>query len=291
MNPLESLPLLVVVVLLLAGGGADVEDLTVQYDGERTLTDGPDVLVVAGGEATVPAGATTAGPLYVIGGSATVAGTVDGDVVLLAGNLTVAGGGTVAGELAAYGGSLDVAEGATVGSLATLPTSTSAERSGTGADWLAFQAVVLGGAAAALARRRPRALAVVGDAAREHPVVTGTVGALTGVTALVLLVFMAFTVVLLPVTVVGLAVGALTTAYGYVAVGALAGRRLPVARPDLAAALGTVGLVVAMALVGRVPVLGAVVQFAVLAVGLGAVVVTYYGLRRFEPPTVPEARG
>lgn len=291
MNPLESLPLLVVVLLLLAGGGADVDDLTVQYDGDRALTDGPDVLVVAGGEATVPAATTTPGPLYVIGGSATVAGTVEGDVVLLAGNLTVADGGAVTGELAAYGGSLDLDDGATVGTLTTLPTSTAADPAGAGPGWLALQAVVLGGAAGLLARRRPRALATVGDAVREHPVVVGTVGALTGATALVLLVFMAFTVVLLPVTVLGLAAGAVTAAYGYVAVGALAGRRLPVARPDVGAALGTVGLVVAMALVGRVPVVGPVVQFGVLAAGLGAVVVTYFGLRPFEPPTLPEAPG
>lgn len=287
MNPVETLPLLVVAILMLAAGGADVDALTVQYGGERTLDGGGDALVVAGGTATVPADETAAGPLYVIGGSATVAGTVDGDLVLLAGNLTVADGGTVTGELEAYGGSLALADGAEVGRLTTLPTSAPSRSPGRSLGFQALQVVALAGGAAWLARRRPSHLSNVADAAAEHPLVVGVVGALTGLTALVLLVFMAFTIVLLPVSAIGLVAGLATAAYGTVALGALVGRRLPVARPGLAAALGTAGVLVGLDLLGRLPLLGAIAQFAVLAVGIGAVVVTYYGLRPFEPATIP----
>lgn len=48
-------------------------------------------------------------------------------------------------------------------------------------------------------------------------------------------------------------------------------------------ALLTFGVAVATDLLGRVPVVGTVVQFVLVATGLDAVLITYYGFREFEP--------
>jgi hypothetical protein len=292
MSVLDTLPLLVVVLLLVAGSGADPDAVLVAFDGDQTPDElaGPDAsgpLVVAGGQFTVPANASVDGALYVVGGTATVEGTVDGDVTVLAGNLTVADPGVVAGELQSIGGQTDVAAGATVARRTSVDVTprerTLAERVGV----LAMQALALAALAFLLARRYPTALATVGDAATDHALVSGVVGALAGTTLLVGLVAMAFTIVLIPVSVLGVFAEFLVVAYAIVAVGARLGRVFPIERNDVAAATGTAALVVALDLLDAVPVVGALVALAVVCVGLGAVLVTYFGLQRFEPVQLP----
>lgn len=292
MSVLDALPLLVVVLLLVAGSGADPDAVHVAFDGDRTADGlaGPDArgpLVVAGGHLSVPANATHDGPLYVIGGTASIAGTVDGDVTVFAGNLSLADGATVAGELQSVGGETDVAPGASVARRTDVDVTprerTLPERLGV----LALQALALAAVAFAVARRAPDALATVGDAATEHALVAGVVGALAGTTLLVGFVAMAFTIVLVPVSVLGVVAQLVVVAYALVTVGARLGRTLPIARDDVAAATGTAALVVALDVLDAVPVVGALAALAVVCVGFGAVLVTYFGLQRFEPVQLP----
>ena len=101
-----------------------------------------------------------------------------------------------------------------------------------------------------------------------------------------LFVFMAFTIILIPVSVLGLVVGLLVLGYAYVAVGYLIGRVIPTDSPGLATALGALGFSVASRLFGFVPIVGDSVPVVVLIVGLGAVLITYFGLQAFETPTL-----
>lgn len=302
MSVLDAFPLLVVVLLLVAASGADPDAMHVAFDGDRTASelagvptpDDPDSsavargpLVVAGGTLTVPANATVEGAVYVVGGTTRVEGTVDGGVTVLAGNLTVGDAATIAGDLQSIGGSTDVAPGAAVASRTTVDV-VSRERSfAERVAFLAMQALGLAALAALLARRYPVAVATVGDAATEHALVSGVVGALAGTTLLVGFVAMAFTIVLVPVSVLGLLAEFLVVLYAIVAIGAALGRRLPIARDDLAAATGTATLVVALDLVDAIPVVGALVAIAVVSVGIGAVLVTYFGWQHFEPVDLP----
>ncbi|NHN58392.1 MULTISPECIES: polymer-forming cytoskeletal protein [Halorussus] len=282
-DPVELLPLLVVVVLLLSLSGERVEQMEVVFEGDREITEIDDVLVVGGGTVTVPANENVSGPVYVVGGDLRIRGRLDGDVDQLAGNVTVVGTGAVAGELRTIAGNASVAPGATVGTRTTVPIVQQEPSPAREYGFLALRALVLALAAGLLARREPALLRNVGDSVVHHPVVSGVVGAFTGATALALFVFMAFTLVLIPVSLFGLAVGLLTVAYAYVAYGYLVGRALPGDRPDLAAAAGAALVVVAVDLLGRVPLVGTAVQFVLVATGLGAVLVTYYGFREFEP--------
>jgi len=282
-DPLEVLPLLVVVVLLLTASGRSVERMEVVFDGDREIADVEEALVVGGGTVTVPANETVSGVVYVAGGDLRVAGTVEGDVVQLAGNVSVADGAVVAGELRTIAGDAAVAEGAAVGSRSTVEFVQQERSLATQLGFLAAQALGLALVGGLLARRRPALLANVADSVVHHSVVSGVVGAFTGATALALFVFMAFTLILIPVSLFGLAVGLLTVAYAYVVYGYLVGRALPIERPDRAAAAGVALFVVAADLLGRVPLLGVVVQGLLVVTGLGAVLITYYGFREFEP--------
>ena len=287
MNPIDLALSLVLAVLLIAAFGGDPGTLQVVADGSHEFESGPDALVVAGGTATVPANASVDGSVYAVGGTLAVDGTVEGDVVQVGANVSVGSGGTVTGVLRVLAGDPAVAEGATVGRLDRLEP-TAAERSPVAAvatrlvQWLAVAAL-----AAGLARRRPDLLDNVAAAATDHPVVSGVVGALTGTTALALVVFMALTLVLIPVSLLGVLAGIACVAYAYAGFGALVGRRIPVDRPDFSAAAGSVVVMLGLDFLGRIPLVGGALQLTVTAVGVGAVLVTYLGFSRFEPVELP----
>lgn len=287
MTPTEVLPLLVIAILLMSAGGGNVDSMEVAFDGDKEVTQIDDAFVVGGGTATVPENATVSGSLYVIGGDARIDGTVEGDVTQLAGNLTVADGATVTGELQTIAGQWSVADGATVGDRTTVEF-VQQERSPLGGPVsLVLRTLALALLGGWVARRWPTHLRNVGDSIAEHTVVSAVVGSLAATSLLVLFVYMAFTLILIPVSIVGFLVELLTVVYGYLAFGYLVGKRLPVERVDLASAVGVVVFLLVVEFLDLIPILGALVQIGLLAVGFGAVLLTYFGLREFEPAVIP----
>ncbi|KAB1188532.1 MULTISPECIES: polymer-forming cytoskeletal protein [Haloferax] len=287
-NPIELIPLLVVVFLLVGVQGGTVESMEIVTDGTHTVSEIPDVYVVGGGAVTIPNDTSVSGSVYVIGGTADVAGTIDGDVTQLSGNLSFASSAVVTGPTQYIAGSLAVADGAELESLTTAETlAANSPTSGRGPAFAAIQTLALALAAALLVRRFEFAFATVGRAVTSHPVVSGVVGLLVTATSLALVVFMAMTIILIPVSILGVGVGALTVAYGYLVFGYLVGQRIPIDRPDRASAVGVVVVAVTFELIGAVPVVGSAVQLVLLVVALGAVLVTYFGLREFEPVSLP----
>jgi hypothetical protein len=282
-NPVELLPLLIVALLMLSAGGADVDTIEIRADGERPVTEIEDVLIVGGGTARVPAGARVEGSVYVIGGDVAIAGRVDGEVVQLAGTLVVAENAAITDELRLFGGERTIASGASIERRTTLPATEAVRSPAEQIGWIAVQTAVVAIAGWAVARRSPGLLRNVGDAVTEHALVSGTVGLLASAAGVALLVFMAITILLLPVSLLGLLVGVLVVAYAHVTLGYLLGRRLPTDSVPAATATGAGGVVLALDVLGRVPVVGDTVRIGATLIGVGAVLITYFGLREFEP--------
>lgn len=289
-TPTEVLPLLIVTLLLLSIGGADVEQMDVTFDGDRDVTAIDDVLAVAGGESIVGPDTTVAGDVYVIGGDVRIDGRLDGDVTVLAGTLTVTEGAAVTGTVDVIAGDATLSPDAAIGAVsrveAIVPETSPAQR--IGAFLLQFSVLAVAGLW--LVRRHPRLLENVGDAAVGHPLVSGTIGALAGLTLLVLFVYMAFTIVLLPVSIAGLLGELVVVLYGQVALGYVLGMALPV-RDDVATVAGIGAFLLAMETLALVPTMGSLVQLGLLVVGFGAVVNTYFGVARFEPAAIPGSGG
>lgn len=248
-------------------------------------TTGGTLLVVGGGTATVPPNATHNGSVYVVEGLARVHGRVRGDVVVVSGRAVLGAGAVVTGDLQVVGGEA-VDFGASVGGRRQTESRVveTATRRGPLPSLLGDVGLAL--VAVAVVRRRPALLANVADAAADHPVVGLTVGGLTTAAGVALLVLMAFTIVLIPLSILGALAGVVAVAYGYLGLGHLAGRRLPVARRDVATGAGTLGVGVLLDALPVVPVVGGLVALAVSLLGLGAVVVTYFGVVPFEPPSL-----
>lgn len=287
MTPTESIPLLIVIVLLLSASGVQPDAMEIHYDGERTVDSIDEVLIVAGGSATVPADTPVEGRIFVIDGVIDVAGTVDGDVTQLAGTVTVPDSGAITGEFQTIAGRSVVAAGADIGRRTVTEVETGDGGAGGRGLLLVTQLLGLAGMGYLLGRWRPDLLENVGRAVAEHPGVSGVTGSFSAAVVLVLLIFMAFTLVLVPISLLGLGAFLLSLAYGQVAIGYQLVGPLGIEQARFRAAVGAPLLVVVLQIAGLVPFLGSLVAGLVALVGFGAALITYYGLRDFEPPTIP----
>lgn len=287
MSPTEAIPLLIVVLLMISIGGGDVQQMSVTFQGDTSIEVLQDVHVVAGGTTTVPADAAVSGDIYAIGGTTRIEGEVDGNMTLLTGNLSIADGAIVTGTVRTIAGDSSIADGATVGSISEFeaPTPSSSPAQQIGAFLLQF--LVLGIVGWWFAGRHPVLLKNVSAAITDHALVSGVVGALGTVTLLVLFVYMAFTLVLIPLSIVGLFGELLVVLYGQVVFGYLVGTQLPFERATVATVMGIGLFLLALEGLSLVPYVGGAVQIGVAVVGFGAVLNTYFGLQQFEPVTIP----
>ncbi|WP_418283058.1 polymer-forming cytoskeletal protein [Halorubrum sp. DTA98] len=284
---LELIPLLIVVLLMISAGGVEVETAELVIEGDHEITEHRGALIVGDATVTVPADETISGPVYVIGGEFLIQGAVEGDVTQLSGSLLIEDGGTIESELQHIGGREEFADGAVITERSTVEFAPAEPDPIAAYTPTILTTIALAIVGAWLSRTRRSLLDTVGSAARDHTVISLTVGALLAVTFLAVFVFMAFTLVLLPVSILGLLVGMLTIAYGVLALGYLVGQQMKTPRVELATAFGVVVVVALFQVIGVIPILGDLIVAGLLLTGLGAVVLTYFGLQEFEPVTLP----
>lgn len=285
---LTIIPLLIA-ALLLVSGDSDVETAQLMMTGNHVLEAHDGALIVGEATVAVPARAQVPGPIYVIGGELVVSGAVNGDVIQLAGTVTIESGASIGNELQHVAGTLVVSDDADIGRRTSLDL-TGATGDRPTARYLsgAMLVLVLSWVGFLLTKKRRAALDNVAAAVTGHPVATFTVGVLLTLTFISVFVFMAMTLVLLPVALLGLLAGVVTLGYGVIAWGHLIGNRLPLRHDRLSTSLGVVLVMIGMQLAGSIPLVGDLIVAAVLLLGLGAVVVTYYGVTRFRPAALPE---
>jgi cytoskeletal protein CcmA (bactofilin family) len=285
---LTVIPLLVV-ALLMVSGDPDVEIAQLMMTGNHAVGEHEGALIVGEAAVVIPAGAEVPGPVYVIGGELTVSGAVTGDVIQLAGTVTVGLGGSIGGELQHVAGTLVVSAGANIGRRSSLDLAGAAgDAAASGFLPAVVLILLLAGVGFLLTKKRRAALDNVAAAVTGHPVVTFTVGTLLALTFISLFVFMALTLVLFSVAVLGLLAGVLILGYGLIGWGHLIGARLHIRHQRLATVVGVVVVTTGVQLAGAIPLLGDLIVAAVLLTGLGAVVVTYFGVARFRPAALPD---
>lgn len=284
---LATIPLLVVALFLMTTGDQQVDSVQLLMTGSHVVTEEGGAVLVGESAVEIPAGVTIEGPVYQVGGTLVIEGEVRGDVVQLAGSLRVEDGAVVGDELRSIGGREAVSDQAVVGRRTGVDL-VPADRSPLGSMVaLGLLAVALALVAGRLARTRASALGNVSGAIAEHPVIVVTVGTLLTLTAIALVVFMGFTLILIPLALVVVLVGVLVLAYGIMALGHLIGGYLPVTGRT-ATVVGVVAAVVLMQLLGLVPLVGDLAVIAVMMAGVGAVIVTYFGVIRFRPVDLPD---
>jgi cytoskeletal protein CcmA (bactofilin family) len=284
---LAVFPLLIVALVMVAGN-PDVDSAQLALTGEHQVSSLDGALIVVEADVDVPTGSEVAGPIYVVGGTLTVDGAVTGDLVQLAGTVTVGPEGRVGGQLQHTAGTLVIAPTAVIDRLTRLDLSGDTVQGQGGVIPAAVLTVTLSVIGMMLTTKRTRALDTVAAAITGHPVVSLTVGALLALTSLSVFVFMALTLVLLPVALVGLFIGVLTLGYGLVAWGHFVGSMIPIRGRRIATGVGVALAVTGVQVAAAVPILGTIVVPAVLLIGIGGVIITYYGVSPFRPAIADE---
>jgi cytoskeletal protein CcmA (bactofilin family) len=295
MKRITLIPLALLALLLTACEPTGLYRFAVALEGEHTLAAGETIegdLIILGGAVRLETGARLTGSVYMMGGQFEADGIISGDVTQLSGSITLGASSRIEGDLNSGGGRLELADQAVIEGevimdgiqFPDISQQSAAQR------WVGLlgQSLILVVLAYVSARYFPAPAARIERAVAGHPVVCGAVGLLVFIVLPVLLVMMAFTIVLIPVTLIGLVATLLVLAYAGIIYGRLIGRQL--ARvftgnlaPTPAAILGTLVFVVIINLLQFVPVVGAVVVILAGCVGFGAILLTRFGLIEYVP--------
>ena len=283
-----------------AGGETGAYSGTLVLEGSHHYSPGavlPGLFLVLDGEAALAAGARVDGPVFLMGGRLVIDGTVNGEVSVIGGSLEVGPQAEITGDLRVGNGKLELSpsarlHGQTLTGAASglepeqLFPSSSVE---TRLAWLLPQALLFGAAAALAQRFLPAPARRVRRAAVGHPLVSGAMGLLAGLVGLILLVVLAFTLILIPVTLLGFILGVLAVGWGWIGIGLEAGAWLrarwkPSWSPLQAAFAGAFLFSVVLNLCTLLPLAGSYLGLCAAALSLGAVTLTRFGLRDFTPP-------
>ena len=280
-------------------------------------------LVVFGGNVTVEEDATIQGDTVVIGGNVNMDGLVEGSVVIIGGSMHMGETSVVEGDLVTIGGSLSRDPGAEVqGDVVTnvpapdirfpdvpnpprvpdvpgVPSPSNPPFVNFDFNPLAnfFQMLFTTIAVSLLAMLASLFLQPqierVAQAIVTNPVIAGSIGLLTGVLAPVVLVILAITLILIPVSILAAMALALAWLFGLISIGTEVGERFTKAinqtwAPPLTAGMGTFLMMIVVGGIGMIPCIGWLVSSLVALIGIGGVVLTIFGSQPY-PRVVAQA--
>ncbi|HSB66409.1 MAG TPA: polymer-forming cytoskeletal protein [Anaerolineales bacterium] len=263
-----------------------------------------DNLFILGGTVNLMPGSTITGNVVLIGGSVQAAGTITGNVTVLGGTLNLASTFVLNGNLTTGGTSVNRDPNAKIyGQVNTngntpsivIPGQVQIPNFDLGLNpffkivsfflRLFLWALV----AMVLAMFVPSYLNRTSQAAIAQPLMTGGMGLLTIIVAVIVLVILVITICLIPVALLGLLLLVLAWAFGFISLGFEVGKRISstskmVWHPAISAGLGTLLLMAVLSgLEALVPCVGWIPKALVGLVGLGAVLLTQFGMKAYNP--------
>jgi hypothetical protein len=267
-----------------------------RLDSGRTLnTD----LTVIGGNAVLEENSTVNGDVSVVGGNVTIDGTINGSVSVLGGYLQLGDSAVVRGEVAAIGGSIRrspeaVVEGGSsvtrnfrVPTMRTAPVQVHFDPI-VGPLMAFFRALALGALAILVHLFAAPQMERTGRAAIAQPVAAGGIGLLTLVVAPALLLLLAITIILLPLSLLGFVVLGIAALFGWLALGLIVGRQVAVWLKQtwsdpINAGVGTLVLTLLSSMLNLIPCLGWAANILLWFIALGAVFLTRFGTQVYPP--------
>lgn len=269
-----------------------------------TLEDGETLdedLYVFGGNVVIEENATLSGDIWLTGGNLTIDGTVGGDVHATGGSVTLGENAVVDGDIVLTGASIDRDPEATVGGDITRNSSGNHEfavgnwslpnlASITGSIFSDVFSVFLwsflmGALAVLVVAFWPRQAALTGATAIQQPLVS--IG--LSLAAVAVLVVLAITIILSPVSALGFFLLGLVALFGWVALGYEVGQRLMRAfkvewAVPVSAGLGTLLLTfVASSISAALDCFGWPLMFVAGMIGTGAALITRMGTQPYPP--------
>lgn len=287
--------------------------------GDYRLRDGDTLngnLYIVGGSTYLENGSRVEGDVFMVGGSASIGGEVAGSISILGGSLTLQSAALVQGDINAVGGSLNEEPGSVVQGqhnselpgnfrldlprdITTLPVAVTPSNPASEALWALLQSLMVGVLAAVVFLALPKPASRVTHTIVAQAAMSGLAGVLTLIAfpfAIGLLVVTMATIILIPFSLVAILLVSFglvaACIYGYVAFGYFLGQRFAQqigqdwAAP-VQAGVGAMAVTFTLRLLGLVPGIGGCIDGVLSAVigmiGLGAVVLSFFGTRSYPP--------
>jgi len=284
--------------------------------GNYTLDDGDSLnedLLIIGGHVVLEDGSTLNGDILMVGGSLDAAGKVNGDINVAGGLLEIQATAIINGDINAAGSNLQRDPDAIIsGEITTehdgpfivtpagvqLPQLNMALAPSFSFFGFLLRVILWALLAMLLALFLPNQLHHISRAAVAQPLISGGLGLLTVVVLPLVLLLIALTILLIPISLVGILLLVVAWAYGLIALGTELGNRFAQIfnsqwHPALAAGAGTFLLMLVInGIEAAIPCLGLLPKFIVGVTGLGAVLLSRFGMQPYPPPAteqLPEA--
>jgi hypothetical protein len=298
MNKWKYSWIFLILVALLSTGCQEEGLLQVMLvtGGEHTLEgDVPAAMVITGGDIVQEDDSGLAGPVLLLDGALEIEGTVKEDIFAFGGTLVLADQARILGSLNHGGGEIvGQAERAVAGKVNTgtglqIPDVKPQPRSlfSTAVRWI-ISALFLGGLTLLVEKRFSSRVQHVQEAIIEHGVISGAMGVLVGIVGVSLIVLLIYTILLIPVALLGFALMVISVIYGWMAIGICLGKwaakRFFDELPEPVAIAAATGLFfIFMNMINLIPYAGGLIGIGVALVSLGGVFLTRFGYRRFVP--------
>ena len=313
---MKYITILATLIILLIPGTAMAKEFTddrVVAGGTFTLEPGEYLdgsLIVFGGTAAVEVDSTVNGDVVVLGGIVSVDGTVEGNLVGVGGVVNLKENAVVDGDLTTVAATLNrdlgaqvngqVITGIDVPALSVLPGTIDIPRitqfepvynpvafSFWRILWFIFRTLLWGALAALVTMFLPNPTSRTSKAIVNEPVMSGGVGLLAIVVTPIVLVLLAITCILSPVSLLGALALVVAWVFGRIAIGLEIGQRIAKSFNrdwplPLAAGVGTFGLALVVDSVGTfIQCVGWLVPLIVGLFGLGGVILTRFGTQSY----------
>ena len=321
MKILKSLIILSAVLVLLAlpatALAKGLQDDQIVTGGTFTLESGSTLdgnLIVLGGVAATKEGSTVAQDVVLMGGTLTIDGLVRGNVVGVGGVVSLGDSAVIEGDVTTVAASLNQAPGAQIqGQVVTgfripavfpkglaLPQVLNTRFNFSpiwSALWFLFRTFLWGAVAVLVVILAPYPSDRAARAIASQPLLAGGVGLLTAIAAPLVLLLLAITILLIPISLLAALILVVAWLFGRIAVGMEVGRRIGAAfNKDWPAAvdagLGTFVLAFIVDGTGSlVPCVGWILPALVGVLGLGGVILTVFGTRDYPPQVFPKGGG
>jgi cytoskeletal protein CcmA (bactofilin family) len=271
-------------------------------------------LAVFGGTVTLEEGSNVNGAIVITGGTLDISGDVSGDVTAVGGALTLSDTAHLHGNIYTVGSSINRSPDAKIDGQVIAGTANSLDLKmptlGKGLQNLNFSPITNAITRVSSAIFQSLALAVLAllmamfilkptervvEAIDNQPVISGAFGLLTLIVAPALLVLLAITLILIPVSLIGIFVLGIAIVFGWIALGLELGHRLTTLlkvqwTPPVEAGVGTLVLSLVVNLLTVIPCIGWLAIPVLSMIGLGAVILTRFGTQTYIRPTqVPVA--
>ncbi len=260
-------------------------------------------MLIIGGTATTASDTKINGDLILIGGTLAIDGTVNGDIVSIGGAVNLSDSAIVNGNLSLLGANLQRSSGSIINGQIE---EGSPNFPGEGATdqlrrWLPFgnwrnpvrgilttlfEALALGILAVLVGLLMPHNVKNIAANLVREPLVSGGIGLLAIIVAPIILLLVAITIILIPVSFLAFIALGLALVLGFIAVGYEVGQRLATLfkttwHPSISAGIGTLLLSLVTGIAGLIPCVGWVLGFIAAIIGLGAVITSRVGSERY----------